>query len=121
MTARVLLGSWGGAHGLWVSKPGWNVLDAPESQMLMSINGQAMQVVHSGIVAAPPYNDFTGAINHVDMGFHPFVMLSCPRYMVAFERLSWSSFRIKRLNDRPGGGNLPTTITWAVTTIPVAF
>lgn len=48
MVARVLLGERGGGYGLWVSKPGIDVMTAPEGRLLLSGTVGAQQIMAHG-------------------------------------------------------------------------
>lgn len=53
MTNRILLGNGRGATGLWVSKPGHDVLTTGEGNLLFSMNGRISSVLTSGSVVFP--------------------------------------------------------------------
>ena len=70
MANRVCLGQKAaGQFGLWVSKPGLNVLTASESQMLFSSNVKTLQIAQNGkvTITALPYT-----LTIADLGFRPF-------------------------------------------------
>ncbi len=50
MANRVLLGERNGDYGLWISKPGQNVLTAGDGQLLFSPDFPILQVLYSQII-----------------------------------------------------------------------
>jgi len=50
MANRILLGERSGQYGLWVSKPGFNVLTAGQDGLLLSMGEDSLQAVYSASV-----------------------------------------------------------------------
>tara|TARA_B100000745_G_C20151387_1_gene394755 strand:+ start:503 stop:874 length:372 start_codon:yes stop_codon:yes gene_type:complete len=48
MTNRVLIGDRNGSQGLWVSKPGYDVLSASHDNMLFTMAGRILQIIQYG-------------------------------------------------------------------------
>lgn len=118
MTNRVLLGKRGTKYGLWVSKPGVNVLTGTEDQMLLSTERQSFQIVKSGLIAFPGAGDDAPAIAIPNMGFSPLVLLSCPSHFVGYRMASNTSLIIRGFNQR--NGQISTTpVSYAVTNQPL--
>lgn len=79
MARRVLMGQKSGAQGLWVSKPGVDVVTAGDDAMLLAINSTTLQVIASGEGGDPGAgNSFT--ITCPDVGVQPFIQLSSEYY-----------------------------------------
>jgi hypothetical protein len=53
MTNRIIIGQRNSLYGLWVSKPGANVVSAPESDLLFSMSGGMLQVFQKGSFTIP--------------------------------------------------------------------
>ncbi|WP_196258559.1 hypothetical protein [Pelagibacterium limicola] len=80
MANRVLLGERGGEFGLWVSKPGQNVLTAGVNGLLLSPEIPMLQVIYaerrSVTVRASPNNNTV--FSWPDPGYFAFAWLSGP-------------------------------------------
>lgn len=111
MTNRVLLGKKGSDYGLWVSKPGQNVLTASDDNMLLSTDFQAFQIVASGVINNPSNNtDYNLTIPN--LGFTPIVLLG-GSHVCAYSFPNATTLRIRVFSNLfSAGGN---TISWAVT------
>jgi hypothetical protein len=118
MTNRVLLGKFGTKYGLWVSKPGVNLLKASEDEMLLSTERQSFQIVKSGVISFPGAGDDAPAITIPNLGFNPLVLLSCPSHFVGYRMASLTSLVIRGFSVR--NSRISTTpITYAVTNQPL--
>lgn len=74
MVNRVLFGKRGtNDFGLWISKPGFNVLSANDDQLLFSSAWSTLQVVQAGSVAVSDNDPTTVAIPN--LGYKPTVIL----------------------------------------------
>lgn len=89
--------------GLWISKPGFNVLDTPTQNMLFSMEDDAFQVVQSGLVWS--VDDGVYDVFMPDQGFFPLILLSYPAFNsqamwmgLSYHKISNTQFRITR-ND----------------------
>lgn len=79
MARRVLMGQKSGSQGLWVSKPGVDVVTASDDAMLLAINSTTLQVIASGVNGDPGAgNSFT--ITCPEVGAQPFIQLSSEYY-----------------------------------------
>lgn len=75
MANRVLLGQRGSDYGLWVSKPGQNVLTANADQLLFSPDTQMLQVIYSDVIrTSGSGGNATYTRSWTNPGFYPFVM-----------------------------------------------
>ena len=74
MVDRVLLGPKGGAHGLYISKPGHDVVTTGESNLLFSSDWTSLQIVRTGTLNVPNGGSAAFSIP-VDLGFRPAIML----------------------------------------------
>lgn len=74
MANRVCLGSRGGGDaGLFISKPGFNVLTAGVADMLFSSSAKSWQIVSSGQVSI--VNDGSFTITHPNLGYYPTIVI----------------------------------------------
>lgn len=53
MANRIIMGERSGQYGLWVSKPGFNVLTTGQENMLLSIGEDSLQAVHTATISIP--------------------------------------------------------------------
>ena len=74
MANRVLLGPKGGAQGLYISKPGHDVVTTGESNLLFSSDWSSIQVVKTGTLNVSNGGSAPFSIP-VDLGFKPAIML----------------------------------------------
>jgi hypothetical protein len=127
MVRRVLLGLRGSGRGLWVSRPGVDVVTAADDDLLFSSSdSENLMIIESGTIADPGAGASI-AINITDMGFAPFVIVSCERYPVSIEYVSNSRIRFRTFsapsfnNDSTSGTNVQRSgqIRYAVTNLPV--
>ncbi|MBD9544242.1 hypothetical protein IB276_32885 [Ensifer sp. ENS04] len=99
MANRVCLGQKAtGQFGLWVSKPGINVLTAADSQMLFSSDWKTLQIAQTGRVTIPstPANPFPFTFTVGDMGYRPLFQYFVSGFIyVALEVVSNTQFRLK--------------------------
>ncbi|QIG69091.1 hypothetical protein EVB78_058 [Rhizobium phage RHph_N1_15] len=72
MTNRVLLGQRGSAFGMWVSKPGFDVLTAADDKMNIITNRVNLQLVQSGFIDTTG-NAFPYSFSIPDLGYLPFI------------------------------------------------
>lgn len=126
MPNRIALGNARGLLGLWVSKPGWNVLDAPDSALMLSTDWKSAQVIKSGIFSAGTNQNI--AISWPDQGFVPTVVLGSPRFInCRVTSLGTASANVNsgepidlsawtEAGSRP---NPPAVISYAVLGIPI--
>jgi len=56
VTNRIIFGNRNGQPGIWVSKPGVNVLTATDDGLLFSSDRQAVQIVASGVITGAGNN-----------------------------------------------------------------
>jgi hypothetical protein len=123
MANRVLLGQRGGAFGLWVSRPGVDVVTAGEDDMLFSSGDtENFMIIDSGVIGDPGAGA-TSTVSIPSMGFSPFVIFSCEKYPVSLEYLSSTSIRFRTFAaiSVPGDSGVVRsgTIRYAVTNLPV--
>lgn len=79
MVGRVLLGQRSGSYGLWISRPGIDVLGAGEDQLLLSGTRASAQVVASGILYMS--KNQTAAISwSPNLGFAPAIIVGSARF-----------------------------------------
>jgi hypothetical protein len=73
MANRVLLGKRGTEYGLWVSKPGVNVLSASGAQLMLSTGQRSLQIVRFGA-----FNRSSGSqpISWAALGYRPKIVVS---------------------------------------------
>lgn len=93
MTNRLILGNRSGQYGLWISKPGIDVLTASEADCLFSSDVRAFQVVQSGNLGDLGTSG-SATISTVDQGFMPFVLIACMKYSILVSYSSNTSFTI---------------------------
>lgn len=109
MARRVLLGQRSGNIGIWVSKPGIDVVSASADNLLLSSDIGNVQAIASGILSSPATST---TVNFADLGFQPWVLLSSQRWQCTFSYLSNSSISISRGSLNPIVGN------WNVGSVP---
>jgi hypothetical protein len=128
MTDRVLLGNRGGAYGLWVAKPGVSVSGAGVNDFMLAADQKSLQVIASGMVSSLTSSGATATVTlPVDMGFNPFITVSCQRWRVSWEYLSTTQIRFTATDPRlqaalspeEVGINRSTDVYWAAMNIPV--
>ncbi len=75
MVDRVILGKRGGKHGLWISKPGFDVNTASLDQLLFTTESgfDSLQFVQVGDVVSTVGNP--GRVSIPDLGYKPFVWI----------------------------------------------
>lgn len=73
MANRVCLGARSGAQGLWISKPGFNVLTAGVDDLLFSTDNPQLQVVQTGSLACA--NGSTASLGIPNLGYLPVIMI----------------------------------------------
>lgn len=78
MTGRVLLGLRAGEYGIWVSKPGVNVITAGDDALLLSSSRRSAQVVASGIISASSGGSY--GISWGNLGFVPVILVGSARF-----------------------------------------
>lgn len=95
MTNRAVLGAGpGGALGLFVSKPGVDVLSpGSDDNLLFSMATQNLQVVQSGVLGDPGAGAAT-TVTVPNLGFNPFVVFSCDKYPVTLDFPSVTQIRL---------------------------
>lgn len=104
MPGRIVLGKRNaGEYGLFVSKPGVEVMSATEAQLLLSTNVQALQIVATGVISSP------GIGSTVTVGFPaqpvtPFLWIVGGRNSGRVKTLTNSHFT---LTPADGGTNWP--------------
>lgn len=113
MTNRVILGKRGSKYGLWVSKPGVDVLTGSEDQMMLSTEAQSFQIVASGTISFPGVGGET-SISIPNLGFEPLVLVSCMSHYVAYRIVSNTSIRIRGFVQRP-------SLSWTSGAAPVNY
>ena len=69
MTRRAVLGQRGGESGIWVSKPGKDVMTAGPADMLMTMDMVAMQVAIDRVAHCVPNGAGYCTITHPSLGF----------------------------------------------------
>jgi hypothetical protein len=99
MTNRLILGNRSGQYGLWISKPGIDVLTASDRDCLFSSDVRAFQVVQSGDLGDIGSGGSVG-IATVDQGFLPFVVISCMKYRIQVSYSSNAFFTIASFGER---------------------
>lgn len=106
MVNRVCLGLKGSTFGIWVSKPGHDVLGASLDNMLFTSEAKFFQVVQTGQAALS--GGYSGEIFFPNLGYEPMILLATNQNnaLVTFAKhqfLSGNSFRIQHENLLPGG------------------
>lgn len=114
MTNRVCLGQKGSDTGIWVSKPGVNVLTAGEDDMLLSTSFRALQIIASGVISSPAnLTNYDRTIPN--LGFQPIVLIG-GNFATAYSFPNATTLRIRSFSPWMGNGG---SITWAVTNQPI--
>ncbi|MBX4911375.1 hypothetical protein HJA82_29115 [Rhizobium bangladeshense] len=72
MTNRVLFGQRGAAYGLWVSKPGFDVLSTADANMMMLPSQANLQLIQSGYIDTSG-NAFPYTVVIPNLGYFPLV------------------------------------------------
>lgn len=125
MVGRVAAGLRLGSYGIWVSKPGVEVLTAPDGGLLLSSDRKSAQVVASGIIAAS--TNGTYGISWPSTGFVPVVVAGSARFPEARSVITGvNSANIlagvaQNFTNWTAGGSVPgppSTISWIVLNIP---
>ena len=119
MTNRVLMGQRApGEYGLWVSKPGVDVMSATVDQCLLSTNRRAFQIIQHGTVGNPGVN---GSVDVAipSLGYTPLVLLFCTRSFIEFWFPSPTTLRLFNDGAWQGGGFGSYDIRYAVTNLQV--
>jgi hypothetical protein len=73
MANRVLFGARGAELGLWISKPGVNVLTAADSGLLFKASMRAAQIIQYGRIAQPGGAFINTAVNIPNLGYRPII------------------------------------------------
>lgn len=73
MTNRVLFGQRNGVFGLWVSKPGYDVLTADWNDMMFSTDQRSGQIVQTGAIPVPSIGSLPVAVTIPNLGYYPMV------------------------------------------------
>lgn len=73
MANRVVFGLRSGQYGLWISKPGFNVLTTALENMLFHTGMDAWQIAQSGTIAIA--NGSYGTISYASQGYVPLVVV----------------------------------------------
>jgi hypothetical protein len=118
MTNRVLLGDRSGGAGLFVSKPGVDVVTAVADDLLLSTSIQAFQIVQTGSHSDPgASSSFTASIPN--LGFTPLVLVWCDRYLVGYS-VSGTTLTVNTGIKLDPTDTFPVSglVSWAVTNIP---
>ncbi|MFT6659324.1 hypothetical protein [Maritalea sp.] len=114
MVDRVLVGKRStNEFGLFVSKAGFDVTTALESNLLLSTNTSTLQIVDKGVVS-PLISE--QALVLPDVGFKPFVILNCARYQIGLRYTSNTLAYFRRFSDR--GASLNANLYYYVTNLP---
>lgn len=74
MVNRIVLGDRNGTMGLWISRPGFDVMTASEDNMLLSTSRVPFQVIQSGVASFTPSNPRQVVINFPNRGYFPFIV-----------------------------------------------
>lgn len=126
MTNRVVLGHRGsGVYGLFISKPGFNVLTATDNNLLFNSNYGTLQIVQAGQVTIGS-NSGTSDVGTSNLGFSPVCLTALkstgrPGDSAYVElKVSYPSATIVRIhrvrtNDVPTNG----VINYAIVSVPV--
>lgn len=118
MTQRVLLGNRNGAYGLWVSKPGQDVLTATE--FMLATDRKSLQIVARGAFTSS--HGSTTPISWSPLGFRPLVLAqSMNNCELTYTSDDSANIYIKHnqsnLNAQWNVGSVPTlssTVYWSV-------
>lgn len=125
MANRVLLGNRSGSLGIFVSRPGYNVLTAGPDELLMSTDLQNLQVMHSGSFSTS--GGSTG-VSWPAFGFRPYLLVQGVRGITSITYTSSNSATIvvgatqPNLNALWNVGSVPslsTAIYWSVLNVAV--
>ena len=95
MTNRVVLGARGSEMGIWVSKPGYNVLTASEADMLLSSNQTTAQIVQTGRINASG-NAYPYLVTFPNLEYTPIVMAMGigPPFYLTFPAINQVAFNV---------------------------
>lgn len=104
MTNRVVLGNRSGQQGLWISKPGRDVLTiSADADFLFRTDIKGAQIVQSGIIPQTAGTFINVQIGIPDLGYRPVVELqSIGWYGVCVRYYSNSLIGIERATAQPG-------------------
>jgi len=111
MTNRVLFGLRNGSYGLWVSKPGFDVLTAPDNQMTILPTRANLQVVSFGFIDTTA-GAFPYYVNFPNLGYLPLVKWTMSGYNAMLVYTAATQFRFD--NDGQGSSNYPRFIKYIV-------
>jgi len=119
MVERILMGQRGSETGLWVSKPGSNVLTAAENDMMLSLNREVLQIVSGGVLSGMGTQ---ATITFPNLGFQPFIWATNGRYQIGIEYLSNTQARLHRRTAHAVNGyplfTPPNNTTYLVFSVP---
>lgn len=122
MTTRLCLGNRGSDVGLFISKPGIDVMTATAENLLFSTASRAFQFVQSGMLAVPSSKEVT--ITTPDLGYKPMIMLfpKVTGFSANYFQISWVRYDSNTsitLHCETNGISTDGTVTYVVLRIPV--
>lgn len=112
MTGRVILGQKAGQLGMWVSRPGVDVLSAVDDDMLLSTSRAGIQIIASGVIYSPGNNtshDFAIPA----LGYTPLVIVT-GAYVGGWSFPNSTTLRIHVFTGAPYAG-AQDIVGWALT------
>lgn len=94
MANRVLLGKRDNTYGIWISKPGEDVLTATDEKLLFTMNRQPFMIIGRGTLTP-----FSGTNQHryvtiPNLGYKPIFLVKCVRYDISIHYESATSVRL---------------------------
>lgn len=75
MANRIVMGERSGQYGLWVSKPGFNVLTTGQENMLLSMGEDSLQSVHTGTVTISSSGAEVAVSMPISLPFTPLILM----------------------------------------------
>lgn len=83
MANRIVVGERSGQYGLWVSKPGFNVLTTGQENLLLSMGEDSLQAVRTGTVSLPSSGAEVSVSIPVSLPYTPLILMQLtPRTQV---------------------------------------
>ncbi|MBA8881738.1 hypothetical protein [Phyllobacterium myrsinacearum] len=115
MAPRIILGDAGAGQIFRISRPGKNVLNASQDDLMFDGYNPMLQMVHRGVVRIPVAKGSYVEVNTIDQGYWPLIHLAGGwAYTVGIHYLSNSTFRIGYFDDSFVSGS-PVAVSYIVT------
>lgn len=112
MSGRIALGQKSGQYGLWVSRPGVEVLTASDDDMLLSTSRTGLMIIASGVIYSPG-NNTTHDFTIPALGYTPLVIVT-GAYVGGWSFPSSTTLRIHVFTGAPYAG-AQNIVGWALT------